>query len=262
MGNGVGFTHQAHNHRLRSSEREKNLRNPKWHRDELILALDLYFRHPPNHISKSHPEVIKLSSLLNELPLFPDRPDKERFRNPNGVYMKLCNFLRLDPSYKGTGLSRGGKDEEVVWDAFADNRALLKGTADTIRSGYSLPEVQKPKPSSEATEEEEDFPEGKVIYRLHKAYERSQSLKKRKKKNFKEEYGHLFCQACGFDFGETYGDIGTDFIECHHTKPLSELTTPASSRAADLALVCSNCHRMIHRRRPWLGMNGLKSLFE
>jgi 5-methylcytosine-specific restriction protein A len=78
-------------------------RNPPWQRDELILALDLYFRHPPNSISKTHPEVLALSELLNALPIHPHRPDAARFRNPAGVYRKLCNFLRFDPTYQGKG---------------------------------------------------------------------------------------------------------------------------------------------------------------
>ena len=28
------------------------------------------------------------------------------------------------------------------------------------------------------------------------------------------------CQACGFDFEKTYGEIGKDHIEVHHVKPL------------------------------------------
>jgi 5-methylcytosine-specific restriction protein A len=79
-------------------------RNLPWQRDELILALDLYFRHRPDTISQKHPEVAALSELLNALPIHPDRPDRVRFRNLNGTYMKLCNFLRLDPDYKGKGL--------------------------------------------------------------------------------------------------------------------------------------------------------------
>ena len=46
-------------------------RNPPWQRDELILALDLYFRHRPDTISKKHPEVAALSELLNKLPIHP-----------------------------------------------------------------------------------------------------------------------------------------------------------------------------------------------
>jgi len=97
-------------------------KNPPWTRDELILALDLYFRHNPLHISKTHPEVIALSDLLNALPIFEERPDEEHFRNENGVYMKLCNFLRLDPDYEGAGLTRGGRLEEEVWDLTDDQR--------------------------------------------------------------------------------------------------------------------------------------------
>jgi len=41
-------------------------KNPPWNRDELILSLDLYFRHNSLHI-KTHPEVIKLSETLNKL---------------------------------------------------------------------------------------------------------------------------------------------------------------------------------------------------
>ncbi len=110
-------------------------RNPKWDRDELILALDLYFRINPRHINSSHPEVTKLSQILNSLPIYKDRPDKIRFRNPNGVYMKLCNFLRFDPSYNGVGLQRGGKLEEIIWKEFADNQTDLRKKARDIIDG-------------------------------------------------------------------------------------------------------------------------------
>ena len=89
-------------------------RNPPWQRDELILALDLYFRHRPDTIGKAHPEVTALSELLNALPIHPDRPDQKKFRNVYGTYMKLCNFLALDPAYQGKGLVASGKLERAV----------------------------------------------------------------------------------------------------------------------------------------------------
>src|SRR5690554_6763003 len=98
-------------------------RNPPWTRDELILALDLYFRLDPVDISADHPGVIALSNLLRQLPIHQHRPDPERFRNPNAVCMKLWNFARLDPSYKGAGLEAGSKLDEAIWDEFAGNRA-------------------------------------------------------------------------------------------------------------------------------------------
>ncbi|MCA9085822.1 MAG: HNH endonuclease [Planctomycetaceae bacterium] len=42
--------------------------------------------------------------------------------------------------------------------------------------------------------------------------------------------------------------------------PISEPTNDRITRIANLALVCSNCHRMLHRRRPWLGIDQLKNI--
>jgi 5-methylcytosine-specific restriction protein A len=86
-------------------------RNPVWSRDELILALDLYMRRRNLLPDDKDREVVALSKLLNELSV---PTGNERFRNPNGVAMKLQNFRRLDPDQSGKGLPRGGKAEEEV----------------------------------------------------------------------------------------------------------------------------------------------------
>jgi 5-methylcytosine-specific restriction protein A len=58
------------------------------------------------------------------------------------------------------------------------------------------------------------------------------------------------CQGCGFDFEETYGEIGKNYIEVHHVKPLYEENDIVEiNPATDLICVCANCHRMIHRRK-------------
>ncbi|MDR2282520.1 MAG: hypothetical protein LBE37_04895, partial [Sphingobacterium sp.] len=56
-------------------------RNPKWQRDELILALDLYFQLEPGQIHSKNPRIIELSDLLNALPIHPESEQLERFRN-------------------------------------------------------------------------------------------------------------------------------------------------------------------------------------
>jgi 5-methylcytosine-specific restriction protein A len=40
-------------------------------------------------------------------------------------------------------------------------------------------------------------------------------------------------------------------IEAHHILPLAQAGA-TTTRLADLALVCSNCHRMLHRAAPWI----------
>jgi 5-methylcytosine-specific restriction enzyme A len=60
------------------------------------------------------------------------------------------------------------------------------------------------------------------------------------------------CTGCGFDFQEAYGSWGAGFCEVHHLSPLGEQTEGRlrlTNPLHDLAVVCANCHRMIHRRR-------------
>ncbi|MFC2099090.1 HNH endonuclease [Bacteroidota bacterium] len=107
-----------------------------------------------------------------------------------------------------------------------------------------------------------EFPEGKEIEKKHKLRERNQAVIKSAKDIFRQKNGKLFCQVCGFDFHEKYGEIGFDFIEGHHTLPISQLKGEVRTKVKDVALVCSNCHRMLHRKRPWLNMDDLKKLIE
>jgi len=71
----------------------------------------------------------------------------------------------------------------------------------------------------------------------------------------------LVCEACGFDFEKRYGAHGRGFIEAHHLEPLSDRqgvdkpTTPA-----DFAMLCANCHRMVHYGGGCLTLDALKSL--
>lgn len=107
-----------------------------------------------------------------------------------------------------------------------------------------------------------EFPEGKVIERIHKARERSSKVVLLAKDNFKKEHGRLFCQICKFDFEKIYGELGKDFIEGHHTVSLSDMKENHYTKPEDIAMLCSNCHRMVHKRRPWLSMNDLEGLLE
>ena len=107
--------------------------------------------------------------------------------------------------------------------------------------------------------EDEEFPEGRYFWGWHRQVERNQTLVQKAKAQAKKD-GKLHCWACGFDFAKKYGAHGQDFIECHHTIPVMSLIESSSTKISDLAMVCSNCHRMLHRRRPWLSMKDLKSL--
>lgn len=107
-----------------------------------------------------------------------------------------------------------------------------------------------------------DFPEGKIVERIHKTRERNPKVIAKAKEQYRVRTGTLTCQACGFDFEKTYGKIGKDFIEGHHIVPVSEMKEGHVTRPEDIALLCANCHRMIHIKRPWLTLKNLKSLLK
>ncbi|MBX2861122.1 MAG: DUF3578 domain-containing protein [Vampirovibrio sp.] len=82
-------------------------------------------------------------------------------------------------------------------------------------------------------------------YILHKKIERNPHIALRVKK----VHGYV-CQACKFDFTAFYGELGKEYIEAHHLQPLAELpeNKPVSMNLKeDFAVLCANCHRMLHR---------------
>lgn len=91
---------------------------------------------------------------------------------------------------------------------------------------------------------EEDFgsKEGKELFRNHRIRERDSTLTyKKKQKAIKN--GTLECEVCKFSFRDIYEQ---DYIECHHKVPIFK--GERITKLEDLALVCSNCHRMLHRK--------------
>lgn len=142
---------------------------------------------------------------------------------------------------------------------FISIKPLQSATARQAEIGTDQKETQ----AIEIIAEEDDelaFPEGKEIFRLHKSKERNKELIKEAKQKHLQTDSKLCCQVCGFSFIDKYGELGEGFIEAHHLFPISQLTEETETKISDLALVCSNCHRMLHRRRPWLTLDDLKQL--
>lgn len=130
--------------------------NADWTWDEHVLALDLYMTNPASPPGKTSAAVTELSSILNRLGTQSDVAMTDKFRNVNGVYMKMMNFRRLDPAFQSqgrVGLERGSKGEEAVWERYAGDRAALseaaaaikanieRGSASPAASGHAAPSL-------------------------------------------------------------------------------------------------------------------------
>ncbi len=90
--------------------------------------------------------------------------------------------------------------------------------------------------------------EERIAFIRHR--KREQRLRAAKLKQARErDRGRLICEVpgCGFDFEAAYGDLGRDYTQVHHLKALCDRTAPSETKLSDLAVVCANCHAMIHR---------------
>lgn len=103
-------------------------------------------------------------------------------------------------------------------------------------------------------------PEGKRLLKFHLTRERNPKLAKEKKRLAQAEFGCLRCAVCTFDFTDRYGPHGDGFIECHHTKSLSDRLEEEETLLEDLELVCANCHRMLHRGSRMLSIAELRAM--
>jgi len=85
-----------------------------WSKDELLLALNLYYRIPFGRQHKSAPEVIELARVLD--------------RTPSSVAMKLNNFTSLDPDEAARGVrglpGASTRDRDTWTEFHADWEAM------------------------------------------------------------------------------------------------------------------------------------------
>lgn len=227
-------------------------RYPDWGRDERILALDLYLSE--GQLGPGSPAVKELSAILKRMAA--NRVDlPEDYRSDSSVALKLGNFAALDPAYSGSGLPHVGAGDQAVWDELHGDRLRLTSVSNAIRQLVAHNDA-----SLQSEEEGEDAaPEGRLLYRLHRRRERNKKLVAQRKAKCLKQSGRLACEVCGFDFADVFGPPGDGFIECHHRLALS-IGLERKTTLGDLALVCSNCHRMLHRGARWPSVEDLRGV--
>lgn len=118
-------------------------------------------------------------------------------------------------------------------------------------AGAALPDVDL---------EEFGVTEGRARLVTHLRYERSRTLAEAKRRDVLARTGRLACEACGFDFSAAYGPLGAGFCEVHHTRAVADGGPERRTTLRDLAVLCSNCHRVMHRRWPMLTVAELRGV--
>ncbi|MFD4541336.1 HNH endonuclease [Streptomyces bauhiniae] len=238
----------------------KTVKNPDWARDEIILACQLVMANGWRGLDANDQRVFELSGLLQLMPIHAEADRNEKFRNPNRVAKKTFDIATRHPDYRGKPANGGALDVEVLND-FLAKPAEMTEAAQLIREGLATGDLQDLAPYQDEELDDYSAPEGRLLMRRHRSRERNKALRKKKIIAVLRQGGRLACEACGFDFQEVYGDRGDGYIECHHVVPLHE-AGESRTKLSDLALICANCHRMIHRQAPWPTPDELRTLIE
>jgi len=194
------------------------------------------------------------------------KKDQDYFPEPHKkfIIVDLINDkkypVHLEDSYRITGLN----------DFFKTHPGIGKGTKIIIETveqfkTYNIYVDQIPNKLDQTVKqdleiiESENFTEGGMSLRLVNYFERNPELRTRAIRIHKTT-----CQACGFNFESKYGAYGKDFIEVHHINPVSRnLEKIIVDPEKDLVVICSNCHRMIHRsKKKILNLEDLRELIK
>ncbi|MDT3322022.1 HNH endonuclease [Shewanella sp. SP1S2-4] len=149
---------------------------------------------------------------------------------------------------------KGGIGQSNVWYADKPESAVLVKEAlalvNSEQYGTSLPDL----------DDVNGAYEGNPRFVSHLKRERNQKIVEQKKQDTLNKLGILRCEVCDFDFEKVYGMHGMGFCEVHHLLPLHKADGIVKTELDDLAIICSNCHRIIHRIDPMPSINELSKI--
>ena len=229
-----------------------------WQDEEIVLVCDVVVANGWKGLNRrTDDRVAELSRLLRRASPA-EAAQNPTFRNPSGVGRKSYDIETAHPGYGGSQ-TKGGRTTAAVVAAFLDAPKQMHELALAIRATMDDPTPLLPQLVD--IDEDEAFDEGRTFERRHFVRERDPRARRKKIAQVRQMLGYVRCETCGFDFETAYGERGRDYIECHHRNPLS-VAGPSTTALGDLALLCSNCHRMVHRVKPWLTVEQLAVLVQ
>lgn len=172
----------------------------------------------------------------------------------NFLWYDFCDQLKYKGSWNPAGKTFRIQTERLLASPFGDEAALFRrmvGHDLTSASKRAIDDFELQDPA-----ELDQHDEGRKILRQHLHSERSARLVA----TFERSLRDFKCNACEFDFGKAYGDLGHQYIECHHIRPVSKMAAGEKTKISDLVPLCANCHRMIHRSQPMKSVAELKEI--
>lgn len=178
-------------------------------------------------------------------------------------YIPIANTLWKDINLSGItqgnacklGNVRGINNLDIllfdIWQRFQDSFTNFDRQS-VITTSSIINEIESSNPNISVAE-------GGLKLVSHLVRERNQKIIGEKKREAIRN-GNLKCEVCSFSFIDIFN---VEFIECHHITPIST-TGVRETTLADLALVCANCHRMLHTKfdGQYLSIDHLRTIIE
>jgi hypothetical protein len=194
--------------------------------------------------SPHHPYKRYVCVVGRTNPAYRVNPEEWSFYKPNRG--QICDIRRVERRVRPDHTPQ--QKQTFIWNMFNDIDINL----DEMVAGLQTMLMT----------DEEGVEEGaeRVFLKLHKTKERNPGIIAQAKSRAREE-GRFFCEVCEFNFETRFPVLGNGFIECHHKLPIASGGI-RQTRVDHLALVCSNCHRMLHRKMngAYLSVDQLKDM--
>jgi hypothetical protein len=218
------------------------IKNNKVHLTHLVTPVDKLIYEDEERPKYKYCRKVRLISLAQPINAIPN-PGYFNFHKPNrgaiNTIDNLQNRIELTPE----------ETRKEVWWLFQK---------------FLCPAIQKTSFLMNDKIGEYGVMEGDKVTKEHVRLEQTKRnlsiVELAKSEAFKRGNGHLLCECCEFDFFKTYGLLGNRFIEGHHKHFISG--GARKTHLVDIALVCSNCHRMLHKRNPDGTFNTVEQLIE
>lgn len=160
------------------------------------------------------------------------------------AYFRKYDAARLPPADE--------LDSDLTEMVRAYDLLLARGGTDNVETAMLVSGADEASGGSRTIDEE-------------RRYARHMRIERKSTDKVKKTMGYV-CQVCGFDFAIHYGELGKDFIEAHHLTPLYSLpegVVVSMNPRTDFAVLCANCHRMLHRKKnETLSLADLRQLVE
>jgi predicted HNH restriction endonuclease len=151
------------------------------------------------------------------------------------------------------------EDVTITDDMFSDGSTITNSYFNALKKALETCKIVEREgltPSSsdisetEMDETTDELPEGghegRKLLVSHYRRERSKALSLSAKRIARNKHPErlLVCEICSTIPEKTYKE---DTIEAHHRTPLNKLAGSTKVMPADLAMICPNCHRAVHK---------------